>query len=319
MSLFGQFRDPQARHLLYGRLRLPLQMRRPPLVLQSSKGTRLQRASSFILLSSQASPPLSSTARLTHVMSPKKKVAAQHVSNVVVESVLELVINVFTDQVLARKEFPGFGLFLKVPPGFQEHQAYFEVLCQPKVLTNMGRLNLHMVEATFEGWFLNGAAPMLDFTGNLLEFLQRPEISSAKDVRLCHQAVATIRVSFLKLVLLRLSDMDDAMSDSDALSVLDKIFYWQTVLLECLSADDDYMKLIWYQLYAKLLDTREPIRLAAASIWRVLLVQKPEESAIVFRQCATSEQLQLTKGFRRLTEVDDGAFVEWVDQHRPIP
>lgn len=165
---------------------------------------------------------------------------------------------------------------------------------------------------------MNGAEAMLDFAGQILEYLQRSDVSSLKSVRLCSQAVSTIRISFLKLVLLRLSDMDDASSsDSQALAVLQRIFFWQTVLLGCLSADDDFMKLLWYQLYAKLLDTREPIRLVAASIWRVMLVQMPDESAAVFRSCATPDQLQLVRGFSKLTEVDDGAFVEWIDQHRP--
>jgi len=271
-------------------------------------------------------------------MSPKKKVTAQQTSNVVLDGLLELVVGVFTDQILARKEFPGFGLFLKVPPGFQEHQAYFEsyilrntithlgsavqlnnkLLVEPKILQNMARFNLHMVEATFEGWFINGAEAMLDFTGMLLEYLQRPEVASMKAVRLCSSAVSTIRISFLKLVLLRLSDMDDPQTtDTEATSIMGKMLYWQTVLLGCLSTDDDYMKLLWYQLYNKLIDSREPIRLVAASLWRIMLVQKPEESAILFRQCMTQDRQQLTKGFGQLTELDDGTFVEWVDQHRP--
>jgi beige protein homolog 1 len=302
------------------------------------RGTPLRRASSFVLLETQKSPLMSSNPRFTHVMSPKKKIATQQNTHIILEEILELVVEVFADQVLARKEFPGFGLFLKVPPGFQEHQAYFEsyvlrhtisslsntiqmkqnILCEPRILTNMARFILHMVEATFEGWFLNGAETMLDLTGEILEYLDRPEISSLKSVRLCNAAVSTIRTSFLKLVLLRLSDMDESSAlEADSLSVLQRIFYWQTVLLDCLSTEEEYMKLFWYQLYAKLLDARESIRLVAASIWRVMLVQQPDECASLFKQSATPDQLPLTKGFRKLTEVDDGAFVQWVDQHRP--
>lgn len=271
-------------------------------------------------------------------MSPKKRVAAQQVSNVVLEGLLELVLGVFSDQVLGRKEFPGFGLFLKVPPGFQEHQAFFEsyilrntitnvgsaiqldnkLLTEPKVLQNMARFNLHMVEAIFEGWFLNGADAMLDFTGILLEFLQRPEVATMKAVRLCSSAVSTIRNSFLKLVLLRLSDMDDPQTtDAEASATMEKLLYWQTVILGSLSTDDDYMRLLWYQLYNKLVDTREHIRLIAANIWRIMLVQKPEESAVLFKQFMAPEQSQLTKGFKELTQMDDVAFVEWIDDHRP--
>ncbi|KAK3372394.1 hypothetical protein B0H63DRAFT_293925 [Podospora didyma] len=301
------------------------------------RGTPLRRPSSFILVTSQ-SPLTSTPTRINHVMSPKKKVTTQRISNVVLEGVLELIINVFTDQILARKEFPGFGLFVKVPPGFQEHQAYFETyilrntilhlrnavqldqksLLEPKILQNMARLNLHMVEAIFEGWFINGAESMLDFTGMLLEYLQRPEVSSTKSVRLCNSAVATIRISFLKLALLRLSDMDDPQTkDTEACSTMEKLLYWQTVLLGCLSLEDDFMKLVWYQLYNKLIDKRESVRLIAAMLWRIMLVQKPEESSALFRQTMTPDQQSLAKGFKKLTELDDMSFLEWIDQHRP--
>jgi beige protein homolog 1 len=304
----------------------------------ASRGSRLRKASSFILLTSQKSPQGPSSARLTPVMSPKKKVVVRQSTSAILEGILELVVSVFEDQVLARKEFPGFGLSLKIPPGFQEHQAYFEsyilrntllhlgntiqlnqkVLCEPKVLMNMARFNVHVVEAIFEGWFMNGAEATLDFTGQLLEYLQRPDVSSLKSVRLCSQAVTTIRTTFLKLIILRLAEMDDPQTlDADADIFMNKIFYWQTAILGSLSADNDYMKLLWYQLYTKLIDERETIRLQAANILRIMLVQKPEESSALFKQSMTSDQQQLSKDFKKLTELDNETFVEWVDMHRP--
>ncbi|KUI69161.1 hypothetical protein VM1G_04873 [Cytospora mali] len=303
------------------------------------RGAQLRRASSFVLLTAQESPQATkSSARLAHVMSPKLQVQAQKISNVVLEGILDLVVSVFSDQVLARKEFPGFALFLKVPPGFQEHQAYFEsyvlrhaishlrsvieanqtVLHETKVLTNMSRFALHMSDTIFEGWFMNGAEQMSDFLGTVLEYLARSEVSSLKSVRLCSQAVAVLKGTFVKLVLLRLSDTNDAeMSEADNLALLSNLYYWQTVLLDCLSIEDDSMRLVWYQLYGKLIDAREPVRLAAAGILRIMLVQKPEECSRVFRAIPLqSNEFQLSKGFGRLTEVDDGTFVEWVDQHR---
>ncbi|KAJ2900346.1 beige beach domain-containing protein [Zalerion maritima] len=301
-------------------------------------GTPLRKASSFIILSSQKSPPMPSQAKFDHVMSPKKKVAIQKISNAVLEGILGLAIGIFLDQILARKEFPGFGLVLKVPPGFQEHQAYFEsyvlrsaiskleskiqenqaILHEPRVLTNMARLHSYLAEAIFEGWFINGASTMTDFTGMTLEYLQRPDIASLKSVRLCSQAVSSIRHNFLKIVLLQVSEMDDAqISDQEAKAFMDKLFYWQTVLLECLSAEDESMKLFWYQLYIRLVDKRDDIRRTAANIWRIMLVQKPEESSTLFKHIMASEQNQITKGFKKLVEIDNEAFVEWVDHHRP--
>lgn len=306
-----------------------------------SKGHQLRRASSFVLLTAQESPQASkSTARLAHVMSPKQQMQAQKISNVVLEGLLDLVLEVFADQVLVRKDFQGFGLNMKTPPGFQEHQAYFEsyilrhtishlgaliqanqaILCETKVLTNMSRFALHMQDAIFEGWFMNGAEPMVDFLGTVLEYLARPEVSNVKSVRLCSQHVSVLKASFIKLTLLRLSDTDDTeVSEADNVAVLSNIFYWQLVLLDCLAMEDDSMKLIWYQLYGKLIDAREPVRLAAAGILRIMLVQKPEECSRVFRECMSAESAedyQLTKGFKKLTEVDDATFLDWVDQQR---
>ncbi|KAI1379000.1 beach-domain-containing protein [Hypoxylon crocopeplum] len=304
---------------------------------RTHRGTQLRKASSFILLTSQKSSQ-SSPVRLVHVMSPKKKVADHNIGHGLVEGILELIINVFVDQLVVRKEFPGFGLFLKVPPGFQEHQAYFEsyvlkstivhismaikldwkTLSEPKVLTNMARFSLHMVEAIFEGWFMNGTESMLDFAGLLLEYLQQPDVAKMKTVRLCSQAVSTIRGSFLKLVLLRLSEMDDPQTtEMEANFSMEKILYWQMVVLQSLSPDDDYMKLFWYQLYTKLVDTRRAVRLAAVNIWRIMLVQKPDECLSLFRLFMTSDETQLATDFQKLTEIDTDTFIEWVDQHRP--
>ncbi|KAJ0162419.1 Beige -like protein 1 [Colletotrichum tanaceti] len=302
------------------------------------RGTPLRKASGFVLLTSQTSPQSPSPARFAPVMSPKKKVASQQSSSATLDGLVELVISVFIDQVFTRKEFPGFSLFLRVPPGFQEHQAYFEsfilrktlqqlgnhvqtnqkVLCEPKVLTNMGRLAAHVTDTIFEGWFIDGTEPMLEFSGTVLEYLQRPEVSTLKSVRLCSQAVTTMRQCFLKLLLLRFSELDDSDTpDSSAKNFMSKILYWQSPILGCLSSEEEFMKLFWYQLYTKLVDPRVAIRSATATIMRIMLVQKPHEARVLFRQCVAADQQQLTKEFvLKLTEVDDEAFLEWVDKHR---
>ena len=322
-----------------------------------SAPTRQRRSSSFILLTTQAAPPPWHTTKLAVHSLPRRQlvVIPQHENNSgIQDKVMGLIVDAFVDQVLVRKEFPGFNLGQRTPPSFQEHQAYFEslilrstilrvkqvlqqdlrLLCEPKVLTNMARFTAHMIDGTFDGTFVNGVDVLMDFTGLILEYLHRPEVASLKSVRLCNQAVLSVRASFLKLVLFRLSDVDADMeassssngggssqnAEAETMPVLERIFYWQSVLIDCLSTDilsDEYhMKLMFYQLYARLLDPDESVRLAAASIWRIILVQKPNESATVLRQCATTDQLHLARSFRSLTEVDDGTFLEWIDKHR---
>jgi beige protein homolog 1 len=302
------------------------------------KGTPLRRASSFILLTQQKSPVGPSPARLNPALPPLRSAPSKKPSSDILDGLLELVVNVFMDQLLSRKDFPGFGLFTKVPPGFREHQAYFEsyilkhviaqltnnvqlnqkAICEPRVLTNLSRFCTHMSEAIFEGWFMNGAEAMIDFVGMLLEFLQRPDISTLKSVRLCSQAVATIRSCLLRIILLRLSDLDNQETTLvEAKQFMDKMVYWQMSILGCFTSEDEFLKLFWYQLYTKLIGDKMPLRIAAANFLRIILVQKPEESATLIRSCMSPDQKQLSKDFQKLTGVDDESFVDWVDKHRP--
>lgn len=306
-----------------------------------TKAPQLRRGSSFILLTSRpgdesTAPPSPSTAKLIGATtSPKKRLAVVQFSNAIVEELLELVIAVLIDQVLYRKEFPGFGLFQKVPPGFQEHQAYFEsyilrntishlsntvkldqqLLSQPQVITNMARFCLHIAEAVYEGWFMGGAEPLIDFAGDLLEHLQREDIAKLKGVRLANTAIVSIRNVFFRVALLRLSEIDGAeVEESDAVAFMNKLLYWQTVVLsKDLNQQEHYLKLICYQLYTKLVHSNESIQSAAADLWRILLVQKPEETSSLL---VVSEARQLGGDFKRLAQIDNEAFLAWVHANR---
>ena len=180
-----------------------------------------KRLSSFVLVSSDSETNATSPAQFTPVMAPKKIEPIKiNVANSMVEALLEVATNLFIDMIRNKDKFNGIGLFLKVPPGFREHQAYFEtylltniidrisnaiskdaeLICEPRILTNLGRLCQHLSEAIFEGWFLNGAEVLIDLSGMILEILQRPEISIRKSVRLCSNAIASIRRCLLRVI-----------------------------------------------------------------------------------------------------------------------
>jgi hypothetical protein len=85
----------------------------------------LRRGSSFILVSPDKSKHQPSSARIRRLINPTftgNKAGADHH---IVKAVFRLVLTVFDDQLLGRKDFSGLGLYLKTPPGFLEHQAYF--------------------------------------------------------------------------------------------------------------------------------------------------------------------------------------------------
>ncbi|KAI9803261.1 MAG: hypothetical protein M1825_002052 [Sarcosagium campestre] len=304
----------------------------------AQKPRPLRRGSSFVLITSDPAKHSPSPARLNPVMSPKRTSSSlMKIGTSAVEGLLEIILAVFVDQVLVRKDFGGFGLFFKVPPGFQVHQVYFEsfillntlnqlgntvqldqkLLWEPRVLTNLSRFTAHLSEAVFEGWFLNGADPLLSFAGDILEYLQRPEVAKIKSVRLCTQTIAMIRVTFMRLLLLRLSELDESDDDgSAAISFLDKMMYWQTIILSADGREDEFLRLVCYHLYVRLVDSRTNVRSTAANIWRIFLVQKPTETSAMLNQAMSVDQQQLSSGFKKLMELDNDTFIYWVDDHR---
>ncbi|KAF2398110.1 beach-domain-containing protein [Trichodelitschia bisporula] len=307
----------------------------PPPSPTTARAIPFRRASSFILITSDRSEADPIPARFSSIMSPTSSgPVSLRVGNAIVEGLLEVIVNVFLDQVLHRKEFAGFGLFLKVPPGFQEHQVYFEsyvlshtmttlannirlnqkVLCEPRVLTNVARYTAFMAEAIFEGWFLNGAEPLLDFTGHVLEYLQRPEIAALRSVRLCSSSIASMRTVFLRVSLLRLSELDPKSNEKATTAFLDRMMYWQTVILSTDHNEHYFLRLIFYLLYIKIVSRSEPVRLAAVNFWRMLLVQKPEEASHVLTHAAPAHQKQISNTFMELAALDNEAFLQWVDR-----
>ena len=304
---------------------------------QLTKSQTLNRGSSYVLVSSEQSKHQPSSAKLQPIMSPQNPQNVEmNMSGYLVEELLEMIIAVFADQILCRKEFPGIGLFMKVPPGLQEHQAYFEsfilrntashlsnmiqldqkMLVEPKVLTNLVRFATHLGEAVYEGWFMDGADVILDFLGGILEYVQRPDVQRVKSVRLCSQIVVMMRALVLRIVLLRLSEADESVLEADTSFFLKKLTYWQTVVFATDDAQEDYLKLLCYLLYTKLMSTHEQVRTAAANLWRILLVQKPRETSGVLLEMMDNHNTSLTKGFEKILELENESFLSWVDDHR---
>ena len=304
-------------------------------VAPKSRGKALRRGSSFVLVSREQPHQNGGEpgAQLSNgSTSALGKVPPLNEGHSITQSLLEVVIAIFLDQILARKEFPGLGLFLKTPPGFAEHQSYFEtwilrntisqlsnnlalnqkVLVEPRVLINLARLFTHFEEALFEGWFIGGADPVLDLAGSILEYLQRPEIASLKPVRLCAQTITIIRAVVFRIVLLSLSSIQD----NESLKFLEKLTYWQTVLLSAEETQSSNLQLICYLLYAHLVSSDNAVRQIAANLWRIILVQKPDEAAAIFGQTDTPEQKNLTSSFEKVVELDNETFLYWVDEHR---
>ncbi|KXL51468.1 hypothetical protein M433DRAFT_150591 [Acidomyces richmondensis BFW] len=292
---------------------------------------RPRRLSSFVMIRADTNP-----AQFSSTLAPKANEPVRiNIANSLVESLLEVTINLIIDVICHKEKFKGIGLFLKCPPGFREHQAYFEsyilvntlaqlmnhlklnqnLFLQASVLMNLCLFSTHVTEAVFEGWFINGAQPTLDFVGQVLEYLEQPSIAQNKTVRLCSQYTTAMRVLFLRVTLWRLSELDDE-DVQGTVDFLNKMDYWQTILFSSENQETLFIRLICFQLYLKLVSTIEPIRYASARLWRTILVQKPTVSATLLTQAVGSEQRHLSTGFMRLMSIEDGEFIQWVDEHR---
>ncbi|KAI7433761.1 beach-domain-containing protein [Hortaea werneckii] len=311
--------------------------KRTPSSNMSKPVPRPRRLSSFIMVTQDRAGLKPAPAPFNAALAPKKAgPVALNIGNSIVESLLEVVLTVFVDLVCSKKKFQGIGLFLKVPSGFREHQAYFEsyvlvnvlqqlwhhlqlnqsLFLDTTALSNLSRFSNHMAEAVFEGWFIDGAQPVLDFTGQLLEYLQQLDIASAKTVQLCSQSTSSIRVVFLRVTLWRLSELNETLDEAEAVSFLNKMNYWQTILFASQNQETLFIRLICYLLYRKLISEVESVRLAAARLWRTIVVQKPTEAATLLTQVVGSEQRHLSTGWMRLASMEDEEFIKWVDENR---
>lgn len=307
---------------------------------QTPKPLRAQlpkRMSSYILVSSNQARNNPSSSKLQPSLVPSNKShISLNVSSSIVEELLEIIVAVFSDLLFSRKEFIGLGLFMKVPPGFQEHQAYFEsfilrntlshigntikldqkLLWEPRVLTNLARFAGHLSESLYEGWFINGAEAVLDFLASILEYLQKPDIQKVKSVKLCSNVISTISTVLLRVVLLRLSELDESVSASDTICFLDKLAYWQSVLLDAENTQVAFLKMLCYLLYIRLTSDHEPVRMAAANLWRMLLIHRCDEISDILQQALPAGSSHVIDGFSKILELDSETFVTWVDNHR---
>lgn len=253
-----------------------------------------------------------------------------------VEELLELIISVFFDQIFVRKDFPGLGLFMRVPPALHDHQSYFEtymlrntilhlrnhvglhqkLLWEPRVLTNLARFSTHLTEAIYEGWFANGSEDTVELLAEILEYLQLPEISNIKSVRLCSQVIANLRIMLYKVALIRISDLNAATQVSKTVHFLEKLAYWQVVLQPTDEYQLEMFRMLCFLLYDKLIGPEFVVRSAAADLWRMLMVQRHDEIISILRSQSTEGTGKLAKGFEKIMELDNDTFLAWVSEHQ---
>ncbi|KAK9476232.1 hypothetical protein V1514DRAFT_337554 [Lipomyces japonicus] len=305
------------------------------------RASSLRRGSSFVLVTSELHnvTPASSTSMSENIsLNSGTKLKEFKIVNRVVEGLLEIVIAVLVDQVLTRKDFSELSLSVLIPPTFQEYQIYFEtylfrntvahlqttislnlrlITDTTRTLINFGKFAQQLVDSVFSGWFIGGAGPLLELIGMVIEYLQQPAVEKLKNVRLCHYVVTNLRLIFMKLVLFRLSELDDIEAEPDVVvDFLQRMLYWQNILLSPSFNEGHYIKLNCYLLYILLIDKNNQIQNAAADLWRMVLVHKPVETSLILDQVKAPEDKKLSGGFKKLMEMDNRSFLIWMHDNR---
>ena len=302
-------------------------------VASSTRPQPPKRKSSYVIVTSNAA----NGPRLQPIVSPDRGKTPKTISSALVEEMLELVMAVFCDQIFSRKDFPGLGLFLRVPPGSEEDRAYFEtfvlrnalthignnikleqkLLHEPRVLTNLARLASHLSEAIFEGWFIDGDTDTFEFLATIIEHLQLPHVASTKSVRLCCGIIENIRLTLHGLVLLRLSELNEDKSLSTLLTFLHKLAYYQAVLVPTTESSETFLTLYIYALYKRLNSGHESVRNNSANLLRLVLVHKFDEiSAILQPAGEDSGGDSVIQSFKKIMEIDNETFLVWFEDNK---
>ena len=115
---------------------------------------------------------------------------------------------------------------------------------------------------------MNGAAPLWEFVGKTLEFLDSPDIASQKLVKSAESHILTLRKVFNRLLLFQLSEMEEG--HAGTIAFLDRILFWQAVLFSSANMDTEFIRMFCYHLYVFLFDTRRRVRLVASNVISLL-------------------------------------------------
>ncbi|EWC48126.1 hypothetical protein DRE_02705 [Drechslerella stenobrocha 248] len=309
----------------------------------ATRAIPFRRGSSFIIVDADgASSPTPSTARLqpavnlTSIEIAKAKFST--VSNELVSSLVDIVVAVFKTMLLERREFAGFGLATKIPPGTLDQRIYFEsyivrntlsllkndialdlkLLTEPRILTNVGRMAYHLSQSIYEGWFATGAEQLLEFIGVVLEYIERPDISSIKGVRLCNQTVIGLRTAFTKLLWHRFSAILSIVEDGEAATVefLQQLLIWNSIVLTTEPQDLDSIRILSYFLYVFLTDDKNSIRTISLQLLRLVIGRKnPEMTQILLGPKTPVELKPIMTDLLKISDLDDVQSLEWIEKH----
>lgn len=169
----------------------------------------------------------------------------------------DILMSVFADQILNRKDYTGLGLFLKAPPSSPSTRTYMNSylltkttlhleshlmvspkrLLEPRTLINLGRFLTQGYEAVIEGWYQDGCLPLIRLSTSLLTYLWRDEVQKHKSVRLCISSLNTMQEILRKASILYLASGFPAAGNISGLDTVSDVRNWARFLVHDDPAD----------------------------------------------------------------------------------
>ncbi|RCI07112.1 hypothetical protein CU098_000831 [Rhizopus stolonifer] len=233
------------------------------------------------------------------------------------------------------KNLSGLSLVMSAfPPSTHDQQLYFEshlmthiaqnvkscfhldedVLLDQRILANMAKFAQTAADAAIQGRFKDGGTEQTyDLLATLLEILQFDEYNyNAND-----SLLNGLYRPFNRMILTRISDLEYGGDSTKVAAFLDYCIHHQKVILSTKNTDVEFLKCFCYHLYYYLQSNDRQVKDSAASIWKLLVLQKPEGVQTLFNiRVKGLENEDLSNGFKQMLEMNLESFYTWLDSRK---
>ncbi|KAG1351442.1 hypothetical protein G6F62_002976 [Rhizopus arrhizus] len=255
----------------------------------------------------------------------------------VADPLLDFIVKICVQSIFDSTDRSLNGLSLVMaafPPSTHDQQLYFEshlmthiaqnikskfqldedVISDQRILVNVVKFAQTAADAAIQGRFKDGGTEQTyDLLATILEMLQFEEYNyNAND-----SLMIGFYRSFNRMILARVSELEYGDDSTKITTFLDYCIHHQKVILSAKNTDMEFLKCFCYHLYYYLQSSDSQIKDAAASIWKLLVLQKPEGIASLFNARMKGFECEdLSSGFRQMLEMDLESFYTWLDSRK---
>ncbi|KAI8092540.1 uncharacterized protein BX664DRAFT_259855 [Halteromyces radiatus] len=183
------------------------------------------------------------------------------------------------------------------------------------ILMNVAKFCQIAADAVLQGRFIDGAEQTYDLLATILETLHSLDGTGIMGRRGLSDTVATLYRAFNRMVLLKISDLEQGDMVADQIGAfLNYCIHHQKIILSPKNTDQEFLRCFCYHLYQFLSSSNQTISNDALNVWKLLLLQKPDAVANVFKIHTGGDDL--LQGFSKMLEMDQESFFVWVDSRK---